>query len=79
MAAARYSAERRFAGRPAGLAAAIALAGMLGGCLTTDQNSRMSDPSQYTNTGNCFDNGRAGYSRDYSYGGRYVTGQNRSC
>ena len=33
----------------------------------------------YYNTGNCFDNGRTGYARDYSYGDRYLTGQSRSC
>ena len=48
-------------------------------CITVDQNTSMSDSSYYSNTGNCFSNGRVGYSRDYSYGGRYVTGQNRSC
>lgn len=37
-----------------------------------------SDPGYY-NMGNCFDNGRVGYARDYSYGDRYLSGQNRAC
>jgi hypothetical protein len=61
------------------VAGAIVLAATLAGCITTDQDTSMSDPSWKTNTGNCFSNGRVGYSRDYSYGDRYVTGQNRSC
>ncbi len=61
------------------VAGAIVLTAMLAGCITTDQNTSMSDPSWITNTGNCFNNGRVGYSRDYSYGSGYVTGQNRSC
>ena len=61
------------------LMSSVIMSTVLVSCITVDQNTSMSDSSYYSNTGNCFSNGRVGYSRDYSYGGRYVTGQNRSC
>ena len=54
----------------------LALAGCNAGGGTASPSSY---DTGYYNTGNCFDNGRTGYARDYSYGDRYLTGQSRSC
>ena len=59
-----------------GLFALMLLLGACGNSVRPAANAY--DPGYY-NMGNCFDNGRVGYARDYSYGDRYLSGQNRAC
>lgn len=59
--------------------AVFALVLLLGACGDTARPSGNSLDRGYYNMGNCFDNGRVGYARDYSYGDRYLSGQNRAC
>ena len=69
--------RRRHAAGAGALLIVLALAGCNAGSGNTTSPS--SFDTGYYNTGNCFDNGRTGYARDYSYGDRYLTGQSRSC
>ena len=74
----RFCTDRR---RHAAGAGALLIVLALAGC-NAGSGSTASPPSYgtgYYNTGNCFDSGRTGYARDYSYGDRYLTGQSRSC
>jgi hypothetical protein len=57
----------------------FALALFLGACGNSAAPAANAGDSGYYNMGNCFDNGRVGYARDYSYGDRYLSGQNRAC
>ncbi len=59
--------------------AAFALVLLLGACGNSASPAANAGDSGYYNIGNCFDNGRVGYARDYSYGERYLSGQNRAC
>ena len=60
------------------LFAVVLLLGACGNGSTAAPAANAYDPGYYS-TGNCFDSGRVGYARDYSYGDRYLSGQNRSC
>ena len=59
--------------------ALFALALLLGACGNTAPPAANAYGPGFYNMGNCFDNGRVGYARDYSYGDRYLSGQNRAC
>ena len=59
--------------------AVFALALVLGACGNTSRPAGSAYDTGYYNLGNCFDNGRVGYARDYSYGEGYLSGQNRAC
>jgi len=55
------------------------LAGVPVGCSVPNDGSPDARPDYY-NLGSCYNSGLGpGYSRDYSYGGRYVQGQSRQC
>jgi hypothetical protein len=52
---------------------------LLVACANTAPQAGNGHDAGYYNMGNCFDNGQAGYARDYSYGDRYLSGQSRAC
>ncbi|HEX3066296.1 MAG TPA: hypothetical protein VFA91_08980 [Candidatus Polarisedimenticolia bacterium] len=52
---------------------------LLGACGNTARAPGNVYDGGYYNFGNCSDSGRVGYARDYSYGERYLSGQNRAC
>jgi hypothetical protein len=57
----------------------LLLAGVPAGCSVPNDGGPDARPDYY-NLGSCYNSGLGpGYSRDYSYGGRYVQGQSRQC
>jgi hypothetical protein len=58
----------------------LLLTGMLAGCAAPNGGGSSARPDYNYNIGSCYSSGLGpGYSRDFSYGDRYVSGQNRQC
>jgi hypothetical protein len=67
---------------PALLLSLLLLAGAAAGCTAPNAGGGTANASdQYSyGSASCYNPGLgAGYTRDYSYGGGYVTGHNRQC
>ena len=64
-----------------GIPGLLLLLGIVAGCTASEGGGEVSgQPDYYRNLGSCNNSGLgAGYSRDYSYGDRYATGQTRRC
>lgn len=58
----------------------LLLAATMAGCNGPNDGGSNAQPGYNYNVGSCNGSGLGtGYSRDYSYGDRYVSGQNRQC
>ena len=64
---------------PVTILSLLLLACVPAGCSVPNDGGPDARPD-YDNLGSCYNSGLGpGYSRDYSYGGRYVQGQSRQC
>jgi hypothetical protein len=65
---------------PATILSLLLLAGAIAGCSAPNSGGSAAQPDYNYTLGSCYSSGLGpGYSRDYSYGDRYVQGQNRQC